>query len=61
MLSEWENMPVEKAETRPPHWGGFKITPIEMEFWMMGEFRLHDRFRWTRDAQWNWQVNRLYP
>ena len=47
---------------RPPFWGGFRITPIEIEFWADGDFRLHDRFSWTRsggDAVW--QVNRLNP
>lgn len=47
---------------RPPHWGGFRISPIEMEFWANGEFRLHDRFRWTRaDAEKQWAVERLCP
>ena len=47
---------------RPPHWGGYRITPEEMEFWADGAFRLHDRFRWTRegDAE-NWSVQRLNP
>ncbi|MDE0524429.1 MAG: pyridoxamine 5'-phosphate oxidase [Boseongicola sp.] len=47
---------------RPPFWGGFRILPVEIEFWADGEFRLHDRFRWTRaspDAAW--EVERLYP
>ena len=47
---------------RPPFWGGFRILPLEIEFWANGEFRLHDRFRWTRaspDA--TWEVERLYP
>jgi pyridoxamine 5'-phosphate oxidase len=48
---------------RPPHWGGFRIRPVEIEFWAQGDFRLHDRFRWTRmkpdtDA---WTVQRLSP
>jgi pyridoxamine 5'-phosphate oxidase len=48
---------------RPPHWGGFRIRPIEMEFWADGAFRLHDRFRWTRDdpKQTDWHVTRLHP
>ncbi|MYH56846.1 MAG: pyridoxamine 5'-phosphate oxidase [Boseongicola sp. SB0675_bin_26] len=47
---------------RPPFWGGFRILPVEIELWADGEFRLHDRFRWTRaspDAAW--EVERLYP
>jgi pyridoxamine 5'-phosphate oxidase len=47
---------------RPPFWGGFRITPLEIEFWADGAFRLHDRFRWTRpapDAPWN--IARLNP
>lgn len=48
---------------RPPHWGGFRITPVEVEFWADGEFRLHDRFRWTREGAGdaNWKVERLNP
>ncbi len=48
---------------RPPHWGGFRIRPLELEFWADGDFRLHDRFRWTRlkpDAT-QWTVQRLNP
>jgi pyridoxamine 5'-phosphate oxidase len=47
---------------RPEHWSGFRIIPLEMEFWKDGAFRLHDRVRFTRgsaDAPWTRQ--RLYP
>ena len=48
---------------RPAYWGGFRIRPVEIEFWSDGANRLHDRFRWTRmkpdvDA---WTVQRLHP
>ena len=46
---------------RPPHWGGFLIQPDEIEFWADGEFRLHDRFRFTKSASGTWQAQRLYP
>ena len=48
---------------RPAHWGGFRIRPVEIEFWSDGANRLHDRFRWTRakpDSQ-DWTVQRLHP
>ena len=47
---------------RPPFWGGYRITPLEIEFWADGEFRLHDRFQWRRaDAAAPWAVTRLNP
>lgn len=47
---------------RPPFWGGFRIIPSEIEFWADGAFRLHDRFRWTRDAApGGWRAIRLSP
>ena len=47
---------------RPAHWGGFRIVPVEIEFWADGDFRLHDRFRWTREApDAAWHVERLFP
>ena len=47
---------------RPKYWGGFKIIPFEIEFWADGKHRLHDRFRWTKEAvDEAWKVTRLYP
>jgi pyridoxamine 5'-phosphate oxidase len=47
---------------RPPFWGGFRICPVEIEFWADGASRLHDRFRWSRQGRVNpWETNRLYP
>lgn len=51
-----------KNPPRPPHWGGYLITPVEIEFWANGEFRLHDRFRWQRaNSMQDWQIQRLNP
>lgn len=47
---------------RPPFWGGIRIRPVEIEFWADGQFRLHDRFRWSRsDIDTPWEVQRLNP
>ena len=47
---------------RPPFWGGFRIDPLEIEFWADGTFRLHDRFRWTRASRADsWEIHRLNP
>ncbi|MEM1237365.1 MAG: pyridoxamine 5'-phosphate oxidase [Pseudomonadota bacterium] len=47
---------------RPKFWGGYRIRPVEMEFWANGEYRLHDRFRWLhKNSAENWDVLRLYP
>lgn len=55
--------------SRPPFWGGFRILPVEIEFWADGAFRLHDRFRWTRKegarpgdpSAASWDIMRLNP
>lgn len=50
------------APKRPPFWGGYRITPLEIEFWADGAFRLHDRFVWRRsDPYQPWVVSRLNP
>ncbi|MFY9211797.1 MAG: pyridoxamine 5'-phosphate oxidase [Aestuariivita sp.] len=47
---------------RPPFWGGYRITPVEIEFWADGAFRLHDRFVWRRaDPSEEWHIQRLNP
>lgn len=48
---------------RPPHWSGFRVTPVEIEFWHDRPFRLHERivFRRADPAEPDWAKTRLYP
>lgn len=47
---------------RPPHWTGFRITPVYLEFWKDGAFRLHDRVVFRRGSPGEaWVRTRLYP
>jgi pyridoxamine 5'-phosphate oxidase len=64
LLAEVARVTAQKGSSplRPPFWGGFRIAPVEIEFWADGAFRLHDRFRWQRPEPGTaWQVTRLNP
>jgi pyridoxamine 5'-phosphate oxidase len=64
LMAEAARVAVSKGPNppRPPFWGGFRIRPLEIEFWADGAFRLHDRFRWHRgSAEAAWQIDRLNP
>ena len=46
----------------PPHWGGYRVTPISIEFWQGRYSRLHDRLRYERaNTSSDWEVSRYYP
>ncbi len=45
---------------RPPHWGGFRVIPDQVEFWQGRPSRLHDRIRYRKDGQ-DWLIERLSP
>ena len=48
---------------RPPHWFGFRLKPVALEFWQDREHRLHDRRRFVADpsAPGGWASSLLYP
>jgi pyridoxamine 5'-phosphate oxidase len=46
----------------PPHWGGYRVTPVNIEFWQGRYSRLHDRLRYERpNISADWEVHRYYP
>lgn len=52
---EFEGKPI----PRPKHWGGFLVTPVEVEFWQGRPNRLHDRIRYVAQADYSWKIERL--
>ncbi|WP_339796272.1 pyridoxamine 5'-phosphate oxidase [uncultured Hyphomonas sp.] len=45
---------------RPEFWGGFRVVPVEIEFWQDQAFRMHDRLKFVRSNE-GWTTGRLYP
>jgi pyridoxamine 5'-phosphate oxidase len=46
---------------RPPHWGGFRVVPTEVEFWQGRSNRLHDRILYSNEEADAWKIERLAP
>lgn len=46
---------------KPPHWGGFRVLPTQIEFWQGRPSRMHDRLLYTQQANFNWIIERLAP
>ncbi|OYU82963.1 MAG: pyridoxamine 5'-phosphate oxidase [Flavobacterium sp. BFFFF2] len=60
-LKEAELNAASAGVSRPPHWGGYLVSPISVEFWQGRPNRLHDRLRYTLLPDWSWELVRLAP
>ena len=64
-LDEKFNELVNKMEgtaiPRPPHWGGYIVKPVVIEFWQGRPSRLHDRIQYTLEENGDWKIERLAP
>jgi pyridoxamine 5'-phosphate oxidase len=57
-----EKWPEGSAVPRPAHWGGYRVIPLDIEFWQGRYSRLHDRLRYERTATTgDWELSRYYP
>jgi pyridoxamine 5'-phosphate oxidase len=50
-----------KQVQRPPHWGGYRVKPVTIEFWQGRPGRLHDRIQYTLQEAGTWKIERLAP
>lgn len=60
-LKNLENQYLQKEIKRPTHWGGYIVKPISVEFWQGRPNRLHDRIRYSLQADFEWKIERLAP
>ena len=61
---KWRQLEAQYADKeipRPPFWGGYLLSPVRMEFWQGRPNRLHDRFRYCRQPDKTWLIERLSP
>ena len=60
LFTFYKNKFSDKPVSKPPHWGGFLLVPVWIEFWQNGEFRLHDRLTYFKRKD-KWIIERLAP
>jgi pyridoxamine 5'-phosphate oxidase len=60
-LKEYEARYPGEDIPRPPHWSGYRVVPGTFEFWQNMPYRLHDRTVYTRAANGDWMVGKLFP
>ena len=60
-IKEFEKkFPDQKKVPRPPHWSGWRLLPREIEFWLDGEGRIHERLNYKK-KNGSWEKELLYP
>jgi pyridoxamine 5'-phosphate oxidase len=60
-LKNYEQQFSDNNIPRPPHWGGYIVKPVQIEFWQGRPSRLHDRIRYTLQPDTSWLTERLAP
>ena len=60
-LEELKEKYQDREIPRPPHWGGIRVIPTEIEFWQGRSSRLHDRLVYRRNYDDDWKIQRLSP
>ncbi len=60
-IKELQNRFESEKISRPPHWGGFRLTPTQIEFWQGRPSRLHDRISYNKNPEGAWIRERLAP
>ena len=60
-LAELENQFTGRDVPKPAYWGGYRLTPVRIEFWQGRPNRLHDRFQYSKQSDGTWRIDRLSP